>query len=458
MRYLSLLLLLAISLSACNLQSPNKSEIDKQGLLGKAIQERDRDLANGLIEKGGSVNLADSLGITPLHWAARRAMKQVAYTLIQNGAEVNTVDSFGFTAFDYARKTNSKELVRILLENGASAFCNEENDIFDGPFVDLRPEGRYAYYLKNNPTKKSVFLEGKYLADTCSTFTSWLGKQEVYPLIKPEIPAWKTNTKEPIVVLGDVHGEFDRLINTLREQNVIDTENKWSFGKGHLVFVGDIFDRGAKVTEILWFIYRLEHEAKKAGGNLHFVFGNHELMILNNDNRYINDRYKSLCKPLGLEYASLFHSNSVLGEWLRTRNSIVQINDYLFVHGGISEDLLDNDHTADKVNHTTRQYLTGGINADNMEDCKEIFSSTGPFWYRGYFMERSKYDKISKEGVDRILEKLNVKTIVVGHTEVDQISEFFSGKIIDVNIPMRDGDLPLQALLIQDGEIVITGN
>lgn len=458
MRYLSLLLLITVCLAACDFQTSNKDEIDSQGLLIKAIENRDRALAYSLIEKGGSVNVTDSLGLTPLHWAARRAMRQLAYSLIQKGAEINLIDNFGFTPFDYARKTNDNELVRILLENGASAYCKEEKEISDGPFVDYRPEGRYVYYLKNNPAKSTVFLDGKYLVDTCSNFKSWIGREEVYPISKSEIPAWKTNTSEPILVLGDVHGEYDRMINTLREHNVIDAENKWNFGKGHLVYVGDVFDRGDKVTEILWFIYRLEQEAKKAGGNLHFVFGNHELMILNNDNRYINDKYKSLCKPLGLEYASLFHSNSVLGEWLRTRNSIVQINDFLFVHGGISEDLLGKGHNVEAVNNTTRQYLIGGLNANNIEVCNEVFSSTGPFWYRGYFMESKKYDKIDKEGVDRILKNLNVKTIVVGHTEVDQISEFFSGKIIDVNIPMRDGDLPLQALLIKNGEIVITGN
>ena len=71
---------------------------------------------------------------------------------------------------------------------------------------------------------------------------------------------------------------------------VIDTDLTWSFGDGHLVIVGDVFDRGPNVTECLWLIYRLEQEASAAGGAVHFLLGNHELMVMRGDLRYLNER------------------------------------------------------------------------------------------------------------------------------------------------------------------------
>ena len=51
----------------------------------------------------------------------------------------------------------------------------------------------------------------------------------------------------------------------------------WTFGNGHLVLVGDFVDRGFSTTQVLWFIYKLEQEAEKQGGYVHYILGNHEL-------------------------------------------------------------------------------------------------------------------------------------------------------------------------------------
>ena len=34
--------------------------------------------------------------------------------------------------------------------------------------------------------------------------------------------------------------------------HIVDDGGNWAFGQGHLVVVGDVFDRGDEVTEILW--------------------------------------------------------------------------------------------------------------------------------------------------------------------------------------------------------------
>lgn len=46
---------------------------------------------------------------------------------------------------------------------------------------------------------------------------------------------------------------------------IFEAERVAAMGDGHLVFVGDVFDKGPGVTESLWLIYRLEQQARAAG-------------------------------------------------------------------------------------------------------------------------------------------------------------------------------------------------
>src|ERR1041384_7290393 len=88
----------------------------------------------------------------------------------------------------------------------------------------------------------------------------------------PAAPAPDTITvpkKAPIFVVADTHGEFEILAQMLTSQKVVDSRLRWSFGRGHLVVLGDVFDRGPNHLEILWLLYGLEAQAEKAGGGVH---------------------------------------------------------------------------------------------------------------------------------------------------------------------------------------------
>ena len=88
-----------------------------------------------------------------------------------------------------------------------------------------------------------------------------------------------------VAALSDIHGQFDLAVKLLVNNKIIDKKLNWRFGKGHLVIAGDIFDRGPKVHETLLLIYKLAQQAKKKGGRVHFLLGNHEYMVLHNDLR-----------------------------------------------------------------------------------------------------------------------------------------------------------------------------
>ena len=89
---------------------------------------------------------------------------------------------------------------------------------------------------------------------------------------------------------------------------------------------------GDMVTEILWHLYSLEKQAARAGGMVHYILGNHELMVLDEDLRYINEKYKQVEAISGIKYSDLYSENSVLGKWLRSKPVMVTINNIIFVH------------------------------------------------------------------------------------------------------------------------------
>ena len=95
---------------------------------------------------------------------------------------------------------------------------------------------------------------------------------------------------ENIVALSDIHGQYELAVEILKNNQIIDEDLNWNFGTGHLVIVGDIFDRGDYVTEVLWLVYELEKQAKAAGGFVHFLLGNHEYMVMHKDLRYIHKK------------------------------------------------------------------------------------------------------------------------------------------------------------------------
>lgn len=65
------------------------------------------------------------------------------------------------------------------------------------------------------------------------------------------IPRYIYNTEENIFAISDIEGDFDKFIQILQRNKVINDSLNWDFGKGHLVFLGDFFDRGDDVTSTL---------------------------------------------------------------------------------------------------------------------------------------------------------------------------------------------------------------
>jgi hypothetical protein len=262
--------------------------------------------------------------------------------------------------------------------------------------------------------------------------------------------------KSPLFVVADTHGEFEILAQMLESQKVVDARLRWSFGRGHLVVLGDVFDRGPHHLEILWLLYALEAQAAKAGGGVHFVLGNHEAMALTGDARYLNPKYAETAQVLGVPaYSALFPPDSVLGQWLRSQPAVLKVNDLLCLHGGISRALLDQQLTLAQINGAVRAWLGGAPSAEEAARADFLATALGPLWYRGYFAEHADFTGATAADVDLTLAQYGVRRILVGHTIVPTITPLYDGKVIAVQVyPKREGDVVhFESLLIRDGRL-----
>jgi hypothetical protein len=236
---------------------------------------------------------------------------------------------------------------------------------------------------------------------------------------------------DSIVAISDVHGRYNTYICLLKANGIIDNELNWKFGKGHFVFLGDAFDRGEMVTEILWHLFSLEKQARKAGGMVHVLIGNHEAMVLNKDLRYTHEKYKKVGLISGINYSDLYSGNSVMGKWLRSKPVIISINDIIFVHAGISAKLIQSNLTINKINRTFSDSIIGKDiqSACKSEMLKLLNGDNGPLWYRGYFKDTT----FNENHLNSILSFYNKKYIVVGHTPFKEFKLLFDKKIVGID-------------------------
>jgi hypothetical protein len=282
-----------------------------------------------------------------------------------------------------------------------------------------------------------------------------------------------------VVAVGDVHGGYDEFVAILRAARVIDSGNRWSGGRTHLVQTGDLIDRGAGSRKVMDLVMRLETQARAAGGRVHALLGNHEVMNLTGDLRYtspaefavfatqrsaeVRDRSYPLLAdparkddpayrqqwetehPLGwVEHRRAYGPGERYGRWIRERNTVVKINDYLFLHGGVGPSL--SGMSIREINDRVRAEIHLSLVPKN----GFAVGRDGPLWYRG--LARDPEDGL-RPHVDALLATHGVAHIVVGHTTTPgTVVPRLDGKIllIDAGLSAYFGARPA-CLVVQQG-------
>ena len=313
--------------------------------------------------------------------------------------------------------------------------------------------------------------------------------------------------QERIVAIGDVHGSFLQFVGILRQIGLIDADRRWVGGSATLVQTGDVPDRGPRTRECLDLLMTLEQQAPQANGKVIPLLGNHEVMDMLGDFRYVSrEDYASFADersearreeayreyrtyvdahprrrraygaddpaarrkwmeehPVGFfEFRDAFGPHGFYGRWLRTHDAVAQVEDVIFLHGGLSPKFRFRDFrevnerirseiqrfdelwdllVAKKVvwRYMTFREATAEIHVElddraaSVSDrdpgpaAKEmlefdgirdwaIVSPDGPLWYRGLSSDPGKE---TKRSVERTLARFHAKHIVVGHTSID---------------------------------------
>jgi len=207
---------------------------------------------------------------------------------------------------------------------------------------------------------------------------------------------------EPMIAIGDVPGAFDDFCLILKRAGLTDEQNHWIGGRATLVQTGDLVDRGFKGREAMDVVMKLEKEAAAAGGQVIPLLGNHEVMNVLGDLRYVppqayanfannNDSekrreaayqqyaawYETHAKSLPalkepvfaatkeewmakhppgfLEYRDAFAPDGSYGQWIRQHATVAKLEGVLFVHGGISPSLVS--WSPEKINSQVKKEL-----------------------------------------------------------------------------------------------------
>jgi hypothetical protein len=178
--------------------------------------------------------------------------------------------------------------------------------------------------------------------------------------------------EQRVIAISDVHGAYDSMVRTLSAAGVVDEELNWSARETQLVITGDLLDRGDDSRKVMDLVMQLEEQAANDGGRVHLLLGNHEVMNLLGDLRYVssgeyaafaadeiaedrerwfqqyaasqsagsdeNDlrvKFADLAPPGFFAHRRAFAPDGKYGSWLLQKPLIAVINRTAFVHGGL---------------------------------------------------------------------------------------------------------------------------
>ena len=329
----------------------------------------------------------------------------------------------------------------------------------EGPFVFFENNQMAVKYIRGSrdegftveseyyPLGNAVTADVYFALDD-STFSFLLNQSgQIQPAIY--------NDNEPILAISDLEGNFHTFREFLLAHGVVNQHYDWQFGQGHLVLLGDMVDRGQAVTQLLWFIYKLEQQALLAGGRVHYILGNHEIKNLQGNMQSAAEKYTPIAGFLGKSSAELFTEDTFWGRWLAAKNTVEMINDHLFVHGGLHPDVVKHQWSINAMNQRVRDYYRQmyypGLADEKTESL--LSTETGPAWFRGYLRE-----EVTDDEFERVLAFYNARSMVVGHTIQFSVNSLFDNRLFAIDVKHPNdyrSSFPYKSsegLLIQDGQ------
>lgn len=275
---------------------------------------------------------------------------------------------------------------------------------------------------------------------------------------------------ERVVAIGDVHGDVRATRSALRLAGVIDDRDRWIGGKTVVVQTGDQLDRGDDEREILDLLDALVREAEAAGGAVIVLNGNHEVMNVLADLRYVTeDGFRDFADGAGADpsapafaelpehmrgRAAAFAPGSPIAKRLAKRSIAAIVGGTAFAHGGILPEKVAGLAALDA---DVRRWMAGEApnEAAARATIERIMDQEGPVWTRVYADDGPE----ACAQLDRALAAMDARRMVVGHTvQKTGITSACDGRLwrIDVGLAAHYGG-PLEVLEIRGDAVEVLG-
>lgn len=258
-----------------------------------------------------------------------------------------------------------------------------------------------------------------------------------------------------------MHGDLAATRAALRLGGAIDESGRWIGGDLRVVQTGDQLDRGDQEREILDLFEQLAASAESAGGQFIVLNGNHEVMNVQGDFRYVTPGGVSAfagvrprspqaraAPPPFEDRAAAFLPGGAYALQLARRDVVAVVGDSVFAHGGVLPEHVR--YGVDRINRETREWMRAG----DRRAPDSVASEAAPIWVREYSL-----DPVAPSACDRlgeVLAALKVRRMVVGHTVQSKgISSACDERVwrIDVGLSRYYGDGPIQVLEIQRDQV-----
>tara|TARA_B110000238_G_C16073873_1_gene416165 strand:+ start:109 stop:561 length:453 start_codon:yes stop_codon:yes gene_type:complete len=131
-----------------------------------------------------------------------------------------------------------------------------------------------------------------------------------------------------------------------------------------------------------------------------------------------------------------------------TRNTILKINDIIFVHGGIIPDIVkeNKENTIQIINLIMKNFFNGKVNINDETVKKFLVDSKGVLWDRSFGK-----DNVNCSVLNETLKSLNANHIIIGHTPQNVINSKCDEQVwrVDVGLSKSLGDNTFQILQVK---------
>lgn len=253
-----------------------------------------------------------------------------------------------------------------------------------------------------------------------------------------------------IVAVGDLHGDLSATLKVLSCAGLVNADSgRWIGGTSRLVQLGDVLDRGREEAEIFSLLRSLRAEAAAAGGSVHTLLGNHEVLnVIGRAGPFI---HASAQTSFGPDRVAAFAPGSELACELADFPVLLIIDDTAFVHAAVPPGATL--ESVARLNAEARAWLLG---ERRLPPRSLVISNGSPVWDRSYSSPSDiEPEPWQCDELRATLGRLGVSRMVVGHTPQCHVNCACDGLVwrCDTGMSAYVMDGRIEALEIADGTV-----